>query len=179
MANKIFVGNLPFSASADDLETLFSGYGSIQGATFFKHEFRADTIYIFLSSGVNLRKDRRTNQARGFAFVTFVEESAARQAISRMQGHSFQGRALTVSTADARGTAAAAEGAEDRKEEDAEWKTAPPSRKSSKGGKASGGAKKKKNPARSWDEWAAPTLKTSQRAVPPSVPMVSPEASSE
>jgi RNA recognition motif-containing protein len=152
-------------------------------------------MYVLFETGVNLRKDRRTNQPRGFAFVTFMEESSARRAVAGMQGHSFQGRPLTVSTADARGTAAAAANLDNNDEDDAddvEWKTAPPARKNkanvlgndtttkqsksgSKGGKKDK-YKDKKKVARSWDEWAAPTVKTSQRQVPQSVPLVSPEA---
>lgn len=131
-----------------------------------------------------MRKDRKTNQPRGFAFVTFKEEEAARQAVSNMQGHAYQGRVLTVNTADARGTAASAgqhdkaEG--DNDEDDAnEWKTAPPSRTKKCNNNKKGSNGRKKTQSRSWDEWASPTAKTSQVAAPKVVPMVSPEDSSK
>lgn len=142
----------------------------------------------WVCTGVNLRKDRRTNQPRGFGFVTFEEDDAAREAVASMQGHSYQGRVLTVNTADARGTAAANAANGDDDDDDSEWKTAPPARKNNTNNSAAGGSDKgkgsnkgnsskgKKSAPRSWNEWAAPTVKTSQREVPQSVPLVSPEA---
>lgn len=135
--------------------------------------------------------------------MTFMEDSAARDAVGRMHGHSYQGRALTVSTADARGTAAkgGADNSEGNEEgdEDVAWKTAPPGRKptatssstasgASSAGKtatkgktasskhANKGGKAGTPSVRSWDEWAAPTAKISQRVpAPVSVPLLSPE----
>ena len=81
-SNKIFVGNLPFSASADDIAQQFSAFGDVHS--------------------VNIRKDRETGKSRGFAFVTFKEDAAALAAV----GHgnmAMAGRQLSVGHALARG----------------------------------------------------------------------------
>ena len=91
--------------------------------------------------------------------MTFKDESAARQAVGDMQGHSYQGRVLTVSTADARGTAASSANNDKDDDDDNEWKTAPPTRKNNNKnnngknqGKGQGLGKNKKGTTRSWDE---------------------------
>lgn len=101
-----------------------------------------------------------------------------------MQGHSYQGRVLTVNTADARGTAASSEHQDKDNDNDAdEWKTAPPSRakknNSHSNNNNKGNSKGKKTQSRSWDEWASPTAKTSRVVSPKVVPMVSPEDTSK
>ena len=122
--------------------------------------------------------------------MTFIAESSARDAVSGAQGKSSQGRVLTVSAADARGTAAAALASSNtsnnntENDDDVEWKTAPPARKNKNSSeqakkKDTNNSHGKKKVSRSWDEWAAPTAKVSQRQVPQSVPLVSPEAKSE
>ena len=129
-------------------------------------------------TGVNLRRDRKTNQPRGFGFVTFVDKSAAHAAVSSMHGKLFQGRALTVNQADARGSSN--DNSKDNHDEE-EWKTAPPSRKKKdknagdQSRKSGANSKDNKKSVRSWDQWAAPTAKTVQKAAPQTIPLKSPE----
>jgi cold-inducible RNA-binding protein len=76
MAQKLYVGNLPFSVTADDLQGLFSQHGEVHS--------------------VNLITDRDTGRPRGFGFV---EMENAEAAIDALNGHEFEGRALTVNVA--------------------------------------------------------------------------------
>lgn len=78
MAKKIYVGNLPFAASEDDVRNLFSSYGSVQS--------------------VNLITDRETGRLRGFGFVE-MDEEGARSAIQALDGKDFMGRNLKVNEA--------------------------------------------------------------------------------
>ena len=75
----IYVGNLPFSFSSEDLEQLFSEYGAIA---------RAQVI-----------SDRMTGRSRGFGFVEMPNDDEARAAISALDGSDADGRALTVNEA--------------------------------------------------------------------------------
>ena len=83
-AAKIFVGNLDFATTHEDLRKLFQPFGDVQG--------------------INIRKDRKTGRPRGFAFVTFDDEASATRAISEMHLKEHQGRVLTVKPQLARGT---------------------------------------------------------------------------
>ena len=76
MAKKLYVGNLAFSTTQEDLEALFGQHGQI--------------------SSVNVIMDRMTGKPRGFAFVEMENGDAAIQALN---GQDFQGRALTVNEA--------------------------------------------------------------------------------
>ena len=110
-ASKIFVGNLPFKITSVELTDLFNGFGTI--------------------IGVNIRKDRMTDKAKGFAFVTFDTTAAAALAMENMHGKTLEGRPLTVRPALARGqqtTKGTAKSA-GTTEEDVSWATAPPKRK--------------------------------------------------
>ncbi len=78
MAKKIYVGNLPFAASEDDVRNLFSSYGNVQS--------------------VNLITDRETGRLRGFGFVE-MDEEGARSAIQALDGKDFMGRNLKVNEA--------------------------------------------------------------------------------
>jgi len=78
MSKRIYVGNLPFSASEDDIRDLFSQYGEV--------------------SSVNLITDRETGRARGFGFVEMSEENAA-TAIQALDQKDFGGRNLQVNEA--------------------------------------------------------------------------------
>ena len=78
MSKKIYVGNLPFSASDDDIRTLFGTHGDVQS--------------------VNLITDRETGRPRGFGFVE-MDESGADAAISALDGKDMDGRALKVNEA--------------------------------------------------------------------------------
>lgn len=75
---RIYVGNLPFSASEDDVRELFSEHGEVQG--------------------VDIITDRHTGRPRGFGFVDMAEEDAE-AAISALDGVSMEGRNLTVNEA--------------------------------------------------------------------------------
>ena len=75
----IFVGNLSFSTTQDDLQAAFAAYGSVER--------------------VNIVTDRDTGQARGFAFVEMTDRSAAEKAIANLNGKDLNGRALNVNEA--------------------------------------------------------------------------------
>ena len=76
----MFVGNVNFNATKDELSDFF-------------RDCRAITdIAIIL--------DRNTRQSKGYAFVIFADEDAAKEAVSRMHGQDFQGRPLKVKLAD-------------------------------------------------------------------------------
>lgn len=75
---KLFVGNLPFSATEDALRTLFSAHGNVDK--------------------IALITDRDTGQPRGFAFVEMANADAAR-AMQALNGTDFGGRALKVNEA--------------------------------------------------------------------------------
>ncbi|MCY4112910.1 MAG: RNA-binding protein [Chloroflexi bacterium] len=75
----IFVGNLPFMTTDDELHELFARYGEITRATVIK--------------------DRVTGKSRGFGFVEMMDDEMARQAIEALNGSDLQGRALTVNEA--------------------------------------------------------------------------------
>lgn len=74
----IFVGNLPFTTTDGDLETLFSQYGAVESA--------------------NVIMDRDTGRSRGFGFVEMPDD-AARTAIEELSGADFNGRQLTINEA--------------------------------------------------------------------------------
>jgi len=79
MGKKLYVGNLPFSATEDDLRELFERHGSVDS--------------------VKVITDRDTGRPRGFAFVEMSEPSAATDAIRALDGSSLGGRALKVNEA--------------------------------------------------------------------------------
>jgi RNA recognition motif-containing protein len=82
----LFVGNLPYQATEDDLRTHFAQVGA--------------------PTQIVRPLDRETGRARGFAFVEYAERSAAEEAIKRFDGQLFMGRPLAVSEARARRIAA-------------------------------------------------------------------------
>jgi len=75
----IYVGNLDFATSEDQLRTLFAGYGAVKTVT-------AVT-------------DRDTGQPRGFAFVEMINAGEARDAIRTLNGSVHGGRALILNEA--------------------------------------------------------------------------------
>jgi cold-inducible RNA-binding protein len=79
MATKLFVGNLPFSATENDLQDYFATAGTV--------------------IAVNIMQDRATGRSRGFAFVEMGSQAEADAAVSQFHGKEFQGRALTVNEA--------------------------------------------------------------------------------
>ncbi|HEY3122893.1 MAG TPA: RNA-binding protein [Thermoanaerobaculia bacterium] len=76
---KLYVGNLPYSTSEEDLRNLFSQYGTIES--------------------VAVITDRETGRSKGFGFVEFNDDGEARNAIQGLSGQEFGGRALTVNEA--------------------------------------------------------------------------------
>ncbi|HEY2143446.1 MAG TPA: RNA-binding protein [Candidatus Udaeobacter sp.] len=79
MGTKLYVGNLPFNTTENELQELFSQAGAVQEVT--------------------LMQDRFTGKSRGFAFVTMSSDEEAQNAISKLNGHSIEGRSLTVNEA--------------------------------------------------------------------------------
>jgi cold-inducible RNA-binding protein len=75
----LFVGNLSYSTTQDDLHSAFNTYGAVER--------------------VNIVTDRETGQPRGFAFVEMTEADAAQSAITELNGASLHGRTLNVSEA--------------------------------------------------------------------------------
>ncbi len=79
MSAKLFVGNLSFSITENDLQDAFAVHGTVIEA--------------------NLMMDRATGRPRGFAFVTMGSPEEAQKAIAAMNGKELGGRALTVNIA--------------------------------------------------------------------------------
>jgi len=80
--SKIYVGNLPFSASEDAVRTLFAAHGTVDS--------------------VALISDRDTGQPRGFGFVEMTSNPEAARAIQSLNGYQMDGRALKVNEAQAK-----------------------------------------------------------------------------
>ena len=79
MQSQIFIGNLARYVNQEELKEHFSAFGQIIHA------------YVML--------DRKTNRSRGFGFITFSTEAAARQAIQVMDGKMIDGRPIRVTLA--------------------------------------------------------------------------------
>ena len=79
MGKKLYVGNLPFTATDDSLQQLFAPVGAVESA--------------------QVIMDRFSGRSKGFGFVEMGSEDAAAAAISQLNGKDFEGRALTVSEA--------------------------------------------------------------------------------
>jgi cold-inducible RNA-binding protein len=77
--NKLFVGNLSFNTTENDLQDAFAAHGTV-----------VET---------NLMMDRMTGRARGFGFVTMSTPEEAQTAINALNGASVDGRSLTVNLA--------------------------------------------------------------------------------
>jgi cold-inducible RNA-binding protein len=77
--NKLFVGNVSFDTTENDLQDAFAAHGTV-----------VET---------NLMMDRATGRPRGFAFVTMSTDEEAQTALAAMNGKSVGGRALTVNVA--------------------------------------------------------------------------------
>jgi cold-inducible RNA-binding protein len=75
----IFVGNLSYQTTQDDLHATFAAYGDVQR--------------------VNIVTDRDTGQPRGFAFVEMAESNSAQTAIAQLNGTDLHGRMLNVNEA--------------------------------------------------------------------------------
>src|SRR4051812_11597445 len=77
--SKLYVGNLPFASTAQDLEALFGQVGTV--------------------SVVEIIFDKFTGRSRGFAFVTMGDGDEAQKAVDKFHGHELEGRALAVNIA--------------------------------------------------------------------------------
>jgi cold-inducible RNA-binding protein len=79
MSTKLFVGNLAFSTTQNDLQDAFAAHGTVLET--------------------QLMTDRATGRARGFGFVTMSSPEEAQRAVSAMNGATMDGRNLTVNLA--------------------------------------------------------------------------------
>ena len=77
--NKLYVGNLSFNSSEDDVRDAFSAHGTV--------------------TSVNIVMDRETGRPRGFAFVEMGSDEEARAAIQALDGRDLDGRNLKVNVA--------------------------------------------------------------------------------
>lgn len=77
---KLFVGNLPFSATEADVESFFTQAG-------------------VTADSVNVMRDRFSGEARGFGFVEIANEADANRAIEMLNGRDLMGRAVIVNEA--------------------------------------------------------------------------------
>ena len=75
----IYVGNVPFSSTEDEIRGLFSAFGAVER--------------------VNIVTDRETGRSRGFCFVGMPNEDEARAAIGALNGTELRGRALAINQA--------------------------------------------------------------------------------
>ena len=82
MGKKLYVGNIPFTATEDELRSLFEQHGSVES--------------------INVITDRETGRPRGFAFVE-MDASAADAAMQALDGKDMGGRSLRVNEANERG----------------------------------------------------------------------------
>lgn len=76
---KLYVGNLSFESTENDLQDLFEPHGTVKE--------------------VHLMMDKMTGKSRGFAFVTMGDATQGNAAMSALNGHELNGRALTVNEA--------------------------------------------------------------------------------
>lgn len=76
---KIYVGNLSYNVTEDELQTLFAEYGQV--------------------TSVSLIKDKFSGQSKGFGFVEMDKQSEAEAAIKQLNGRALNGRSITVNIA--------------------------------------------------------------------------------
>ena len=76
----IYVGNLPYSATEEDVSGLFAAYGPVER--------------------VKIITDRETGRSKGFAFVTLGDQSQLNASIEALNGYDYQGRALRVNASE-------------------------------------------------------------------------------
>ena len=79
MSKKLFIGNISWGVTEDDLGKLFAQFGTVEEAVIIT--------------------DRATNRSKGFGFVTYSTEEEAAAAIAGLDGHELDGRAITVKEA--------------------------------------------------------------------------------
>lgn len=76
---KVYVGNLPYSVDGEKLKEMFSSYGEIEESTVIQDKF--------------------SGRSKGFGFVTFKDDEAAKKAISEMNDKEIEGRQIKVNEA--------------------------------------------------------------------------------
>lgn len=76
---KLYIGNLPFGTTEDDMRSFFEQFGTV--------------VDVFIA------KDRDTGRSRGFGFVTMGDAAQGNEAIEKTNGTQFDGRTLTVNEA--------------------------------------------------------------------------------
>ncbi len=76
----IYVGNLPYTATEEDVSGLFANYGPVER--------------------VKIITDRETGRSKGFAFVTLGDQSQLNASIEALNGYDYQGRALRVNASE-------------------------------------------------------------------------------
>lgn len=79
MGKKLYVGNLSFNVDSDQLNSVFSEFGSVESA--------------------NVIMDRETGRSKGFAFVEMSADSEAQTALEKLNGMDLSGRAMNISEA--------------------------------------------------------------------------------
>ena len=79
MSTKLYVGNLAFTTSSDELQTMFAQVGTVES--------------------VSLIEDRETGRSRGFGFIEMSTKEEGVAAIAQFNGKEMGGRALTVNEA--------------------------------------------------------------------------------
>ena len=79
MSNKLYVGNLSFRVTSEDLQEYFGAAGSVDSA--------------------NVVFDRETGRSRGFGFVEMSDEDSANNAIAQFNGQEYDGRNIVVNEA--------------------------------------------------------------------------------
>jgi cold-inducible RNA-binding protein len=79
MGNKLYVGNLSFRVTSEDLQEYFGAAGAVESA--------------------NVVQDRETGRSRGFGFVEMASESDANAAIAQFNGQEYDGRNMVVNEA--------------------------------------------------------------------------------
>jgi RNA recognition motif-containing protein len=82
MAKRLYVGNLSYSVTSDDLRELFESYGTVRS--------------------VEVLIDRETGRSRGFGFVEMDDDAEAEAAIASLDGNDHEGRRLNVNEAQPR-----------------------------------------------------------------------------
>lgn len=86
MSKTLFVGNLSFDLTDEDMEKAFAEFGEVSSA--------------------RIIRDRETRRSKGFGFVEYEDDAAADAAIAKMDGHELGGRAIRVNEARPREDAA-------------------------------------------------------------------------
>ena len=79
MAKKLFVGNLPYTMTNEQLQEIFAAVGTVESAS----------VII----------DRETGRSKGFGFVEMSSDEEAQAAVTQLNGHNVDGRPLTVNEA--------------------------------------------------------------------------------